>query len=93
MDLTELEAVAKKTTTESGLEVDEFSDDGEDALMLHDISEAMSLLTKCLHLFDYVGDTDLCKSVTKRERESMSRLSEQVREFLDEVEPNYREDI
>lgn len=56
-----------------------------------DILDAISLLTKCVRLLDYVGDTDLCKSVTKRERESMVRLSESVKEYLDNVEHVYEE--
>ena len=72
------------------VEVDEFAPD-DDNMMRQDILDALSLLSKCVHLLDYMSDSDLCKSITKKERGSMSNLSEQVKTYLDEVEHNYED--
>lgn len=66
-------------------------ENGEELLVEQDIQDAIGILRKCMHLLDYVSDTDLCKSVTKRERETMGRLSEMVREYLEEVDQHYDE--
>ena len=72
------------------VEVEEFAS-GEDDMMSQDILDALSLLSKCTHLLDYLSDLDLCKSITKKERGSMANLSEQVKTYLDEVEHNYED--
>ena len=83
------ESQVKKVAEVEVLESDEFGPDEAD--IAQDILDALSLLSKCMHLLDYLSDPDLCKSVTKRERDSMSRLSESVRTYLDAVEGNYVE--
>ena len=72
-------------------EFEEDPDGGEELLATQDVIEAISLLSKCMHFLDYLSDTDLCKSVTKREREGMGRLSEIVRTYLDEVSDHYED--
>lgn len=89
MKLDELEKVmAPKAKSDDGgseFVVGDEEEEEEDALR-QDILDATSLLSKCMHLFDYLGDTDLCKTVTKRERETMSRMSELCKDFLDGIE-------
>lgn len=89
MKLDELEKVMGKIKPRaaegSEFVVDEEEEEEDDQLR-QDILDATSLLSKCMHLFDYLGDTDLCKTVTKRERETMSRMSELCKDFLDGIE-------
>ena len=87
-DLEEMEMTAAKVVTVPDAEYPEVGE--EEDLLLQDILDAMSLLNKCMRLLDYMSDADLCKTITKRERENMSRLSEQVKAYLDEVEGNYQ---
>lgn len=61
----------------------------DEDFLRQDILDAISLLSKGMHLLDYMSDVELCKSVTKRERDSMARLSEKIHQFLDEVENVY----
>lgn len=85
----ELEAVLARTK-----DSDEYDDDsgGEEELFSQDILEAFALLRKCTKMLDFLSDVDLCKGLTKRERESMGRLAEKVRDYLDETEQHYEED-
>lgn len=62
-----------------------------DDSMYQDMLDAMSLLSKCMRLLDYMSDTDLCKSVTSRERVNMTHVADKVREFLDGAETLYEE--
>ena len=86
-NVNDLEADAKvkkaKAVHEAVQEVDEIS------YLRQDILDSISLNSKAMHLLDYLSDHDLCKSITKRERESMSRMSDKIREFLDEAESAY----
>lgn len=71
---------------------DEFDEDGGiEALQAQDMSEAINLLNKCMHLMAVFADKDLCRSLTKRERDVLSHMSEQVRLFLDDVGQHYDE--
>lgn len=81
VDDLETQAIAAQT--------DEFEPDEQS--MFNDILDSLDLLRKCMHLLDYLSDPDLCKSVTKRERDTMARLSESVDEFLDDAETKYEE--
>jgi len=66
---------------------------GDDELAIaNDVIAALSLLKKSMHLLDYMGDSDLCKTITKRERETMSRVSDSIREFLDDVGSHYEDE-
>lgn len=66
-------------------------DEGEFDLdeVLGDVCESMDLLRKCMHLLDYLSDSDLCPKVGQKEREAMSRMSEKVNDFLDGAESQY----
>ena len=68
-----------------------FEDDGEEILMLQDIQESLSLLRKVKRMLDYISDTELCKTVTKRERAVMLQTSHDVGAYLDNVSANYEE--
>lgn len=85
----DLEEDAKDKTLTA--EVDEF-DEGIEDLMRADMEDALSWLNKCLHLLNYISDKDLCKTISKRERDSMAWLSEAIREFLDDVETHYKDE-
>lgn len=61
----------------------------EDDDLREDFFEAVSLLSKCKTMMDFAADPDLCKSLSKRERESMERVSGQLKSFLDAVEGVY----
>lgn len=62
------------------------------ATMADDIDEALTLLSKAMKLLDALSDVDICKTLTKRERDAMERVSGLIREFLDDVESNYVND-
>lgn len=72
---------------------EEFEDtEGQEELLIRqDILDAISLLGKVKTLLDYVGNVELCKTLTKRERETMAKISVQVGDYLDNVTPNYEE--
>lgn len=63
-----------------------------DEQILVDIQEAISLFITVKALLDYVGSPILCKVVSKRERDTMAKVSEQIREFLASAEPTYLEE-
>ena len=86
-NLAELKEVSKKYV-EAPAETPH-EDTSDDDYLQQDLLDALSLLNKCMHLLDYLGDTDLCKSVTKRERQSMSGLSQKVGVFLDNIDGVY----
>lgn len=67
---------------------DEFVDD-QDGLIYADLVAALGLLKKATLLLDYCSDTDLCKTVSKRERNAMSRLSDKISSFVSETEESY----
>jgi len=74
---------------------EEFVDDTdgqEELLMRQDILDGISLLSKVKRLLDYIGDTELCKTVTKRERATIEKISGQVGDYLDSVTSNYEEE-
>ena len=89
MEPEEFEAKYTKTVDE------EFPDDDtagqEELLMRQDILDGVSLLTRIRTLLDYVGDIELCKTLTKRERETMSRVSGDVTDYLDDMVSKYEE--
>lgn len=90
MDINELEA----THTPADAVIDgEFEDDdgGEELLIRQDLLDAMVLLRKCMYLFNYLTDIDLCKAISKKERDTMSRVAQTVLAYLDDVEYNYTE--
>lgn len=72
-------------------DVDE-SDGGEELLMLQDLHDGVSLLSKVKTLLDYTGNIELCKSLTKRERETMAKISGEVGDYLDSVSGHYEEE-
>lgn len=78
------------TTPVKDAEVLVDDDVGED--IHNDMLDAISLLSKCMRLLDYLSDIDLCKSVTARERGNMVHVANKVREFLDGAESLYEEE-
>jgi hypothetical protein len=65
--------------------------DLEEALACEDMSESLSILIQTMHLLDYVADPDLCKRISKRERDNMAWLAEKIRVFVDEKAGYYLE--
>ena len=88
MDLDELEATRQNTTPESG-DDGEFDPDEDQQLL--DLKDAVLLLGLSMRLLNYVGDVELCKTLSKRDRDAMDRVATKIREFLDEVEPGLSE--
>lgn len=84
------ESLKRKEATEPQAEFE--GDEGLEELMKDDMRDAVGWLNKCRHLLDYISDKDLCKAISKRERDSMAWLSDQIGEFLDDVETHYNED-
>jgi hypothetical protein len=78
-----------KTAAKEAEVVDEFEGDHPELEQARDMEEAISLLNKSMHLMAVLSDTDLCKSVSKRERNVLSHMSDQIRLFLDEVSDYY----
>jgi hypothetical protein len=88
-NLDEMEqALVKCKDKVEGVVVDDFED--EDT-MIQDIYDSMGLLNQSMHLLDYLSDPDLCRAVSKRERDSMARLSDRIRLFLDNMNAAYEE--
>ena len=56
---------------------------GEELLMQQDILDGLSLLNKVNRLLGYIGDVELCKTLTKRERATIAKVRGQVSEYLD----------
>lgn len=87
-NLDELEALAAKKADMTPLPEEE---DVAEEYRNQDILDAMSLLTKCRKLLDFIGDKDLCKGLTKPVRIVCGDLGESVNEFLDGVGETYDE--
>lgn len=91
MNLDELNKHHSQNSTEQGEPIEaDFIDDEEQAII--DIQEAITILAVVKTLLDYVGNPELTKRISKRERESMAVVSEKVRRFLATVEPTYLEE-
>ena len=86
MDLNELEAVTVEPEAR-----DDFVADEDDQQILVDMNDALILLTKCRNIFNYLSDTDLCPKFTKKERNSLFKLSGKIAKYLDEVSLTYTE--
>lgn len=83
MDISELEDVK--------VDDGQFENEEDDSVQ-DDIREAISLLRKSRTMLCYLADPDLCKSLSKRERDAMDRLNTILYEFLVEVGPAYEEE-
>lgn len=70
-------------------EFPEETDGGEELLVQQDIIDGISLFRKVQRLLGYIGDVELCKSLTKRERLVIEKINGQVGDYLDSVTPNY----
>jgi len=79
MELSELE----QTVEEEAKVVEENNDD------IEDIFEAIGLLSRCQRLMAYMSDQELMKTITKRDRATMWKLSQHVRTYLNSVEAVY----
>lgn len=88
MDIEELDRTGGESKPLSNTQ-DVPSDDSNQ--MFTDIQEAITLFSTVRTLLDYISNTDLCKTVSRREREIMGKVSEKVRVFLASTEPTYLE--
>jgi hypothetical protein len=70
----------------------EFAEDDDELLVIQDMQEAIQWLNKCMHVLDYIADKDTCPELSERERKVMATVSENVREFLDDVASHYSDD-
>lgn len=66
--------------------------DGEDILMLRDIRDSLSLLGRVTRLLGYIGDVELCRALSKRERETITRVNTDITAYLDDVTAHYEEE-
>lgn len=87
VDLNELEAEhrAKPIVAEF-----EEVDDEEQAII--DVKEGINLIGTSMTMFNYLSNPMLCRTLSKRERDIMGGLAEQLRKYLASVEPTYSED-
>lgn len=60
-------------------EEEQDEDDGQ-------LQEAIALLIKANVLMSYMGDPELCKTITKRERQVMLKLGGKIYDYLEEVQ-------
>lgn len=94
MTIDELKATRKDPVEEVPTVSDESTSDepmSDEEMQDLDMRDALDLLNKCMHLLDYLSDDVLCKTITKKERDSMARLSDLVKEYLDVTEDSYVE--
>lgn len=89
MELEELDRLQPKTSPTEGEVLDPI--DIEDQAVI-DIKEAILLFATVKTILDYVSDPELVRTISKRERENMTKVSEKVRRFLATIEPTYSED-
>lgn len=89
MSMEDLAAQMKAQAAANAAEDTDDEDDVEQAYV--DMAAALEMLNRCMHLLDFMSDPVLCRAISKRERDSMARLSDQVKELLDELEPEYSE--
>jgi len=54
-----------------------------------DLNDGLILIKRAKTLIDYISDPLLCKSISKREREVMFKLSMQLGDFLSSTVPSY----
>lgn len=57
-----------------------------------DMQEAIRILITMKTLIDYVGNPDLCRSLSRRERTILEKVSTRVGNFLGSVVPTYIEE-
>ena len=65
-------------------------DDDEQAYL--DVQEAIRLLKKAKTLLDFLGDGDMIKAISNKERKVINTISGMVGDFVQMVEPVYAED-
>jgi hypothetical protein len=80
----DLEALPIKTV--DGEPVDPLEEEEDEALEYNDLVNALDLLGKCAVFFSYLQDKELCKSLTKRERDTAGRMAVRLFEFVTEVQ-------
>lgn len=88
-NISELVKEQAKGSAPKEAEVDEAGP--EDVPVIQDILEAATLLAQARTLLEYLGDVQLCKRITKKERGVMLDHAYRVKEFLDGVEGVYEE--
>ncbi len=90
-DLNELDQQLERTSLlhEKVREDEETSFDPDQ--MLDDLLEGVRLIEQARTLFQFISDPILCPALSKREKLSMERLSEKMKEHLCQVEATYDE--
>lgn len=88
MDLEELKATAKASSV---VEAEYVGDEEDEQQILVDLHDAFVLLSRCMYMLNFMGDADLLHSISRREREIVNRLAGNVKEYLDEIGPQYEE--
>jgi hypothetical protein len=83
--LADLEATAVQPSNED-------EDDSGTDYESQDIQTSIFWLAKCRNLLRVLADKDLIKSVTKKERDRISWLAEEVNTFVTELECNYNDE-
>lgn len=68
-----------------------FDDESEDQAEA-DIMEAISLLEEIKTVVDYIKNPNIIKNISKRERDVLGRVSENIRTYLSAAYPTYMEE-
>lgn len=87
MDLSVLE----ETKQVDGEVMEDEEDEPQDEQIMADLQEAFDLIHRAKTMLDYISDPQLCKTISKRERETMTRLSGNLADYLNETAESYNE--
>ena len=90
MTLQELEAQAARAKAAEVVDP-EFEGDDDDIKVLVDLHDGMVLLDQTMRLLGYIGDANLCRALSKKERDAIGRLGGRIKSYLDEVQGQYGE--
>jgi hypothetical protein len=86
IDTSELEEGVKEAEV-----VDEGFEGFDEERVLEDLNEGLSLVKRCKTLLDYIGDPELCKTISKRERTSMAKLATKLGAYVSSIDNAYGE--
>jgi len=92
MEFDALEEGLKTKTVDGEVEDEDDSPfEADEEQLMTDINEALILIKRSKTLIDYISDPELCKTMSKRERLSMLKLSGKLAEYVSSIEGTYGE--
>jgi len=94
VDVEKLEELHAQRMVEA--EVVEEEEDAEDidetqAQTFEDLCKGVNLIRRCTVLLDFMSDPDLVRTISKREREAMIRMSDLLHAYNEDVTSGYEE--